>query len=278
MSTSLAPVLHDLAVRAARLGGDELRLRAQSFTQTGCKSSATDPVTDADLASERAVGTLIASERPEDGLLGEEGSDRASRSGLRWVVDPLDGTVNYLYGIPHCAVSIACQQSYGDGWRTVVGAVYDVVRDEMFTAVRGCGAAVSGRPLSVNDPVELSAALVATGFSYRAAARARQAAVLPALLPAVRDLRSGGSAALELCWVAAGRCDAYYEDELALWDWAAGALIVSEAGGTVTALDGGVLAAGPALHGDLRDHLRGQGGGENGRAARETISGAPHGG
>jgi myo-inositol-1(or 4)-monophosphatase len=255
--TSHAPALLDLAERAARLGGGELRRRMRTFTQAGCKSSATDPVTDADLASESAISTLITSERPEDGLLGEEGADRGSRSGLRWVVDPLDGTVNYSYGIPQSAVSIACQQAHGDGWRTVVGAVYDVARDEMYTAVHGRGAAVSGRPVSVNDPVELPTALVATGFSYRAAARARQAAVLPLLLPEVRDIRSGGSAALELCWVAAGRYDAYYEDELALWDWAAGALIVSEAGGTVSLLDEGVLAAGPSLHAGLRPLVAG---------------------
>ncbi|MFF2409993.1 inositol monophosphatase family protein [Streptomyces sp. NPDC058092] len=252
MLASLAPALLDLAVRAARLGGGELRRRVDDVRQTGTKSSATDPVTDADLASESAVIALLTTERPEDGILGEEGTERESHSGLRWVVDPLDGTVNYLYRIPHSAVSIACQRSSGDGWQTVAGAVYDVARDEMFSAVQGDGARLNGEPVSVSTAVGLPAALVATGFSYRAGARARQAALLPRLLPVVRDIRSGGSAALDLCWVATGRCDAYYEDELALWDWAAGALIVSEAGGIVSQLDSGVVAAGPSLHDDLR--------------------------
>ncbi|MFI1357747.1 inositol monophosphatase family protein [Streptomyces sp. NPDC020898] len=247
-----APALLDLAVRAARLGGGELLRRVHSFVQTGAKSSPTDPVTDADLASESAVVGLLTSERPADGLLGEEGAERTSRSGLRWVVDPLDGTVNYLYGIPHSAVSIACQRADGDGWQTIVGVVYDVARDEMFTAARGQGSRLNGEPLSVNNPVGLSSALVTTGFSYRSGARARQAAVLPALLPAVRDIRSSGSAALDLAWVAAGRCDACYEDELALWDRAAGELIVTEAGGIALPFDDGVIAAGPALYPGLR--------------------------
>ncbi|MET9833438.1 inositol monophosphatase family protein [Streptomyces sp. NPDC006385] len=252
MSVSPAPALLDLAIRAARLGGGELMRRTHSFRQTGSKSSATDPVTDADLASESAVVGLLTSERPDDGLLGEEGAERSSDSGLRWVIDPLDGTVNYLYGIPHSAVSIACQRSDGDGWRTVAAAVYDVAREEMYTAALGEGARLNERPISVNDPVALPSALVATGFAYRAGSRARQAAVLPTLLPAVRDIRSSGSAALDLCWVAVGRYDAYYEDRLALWDWAAGALIVSEAGGTVSSLDEGVVAAGPVLHAGVR--------------------------
>ncbi|WP_241562352.1 inositol monophosphatase family protein [Streptomyces hoynatensis] len=240
-----------LAVRAARLGGAELGRRAGQVTGVSYKSSATDPVTDADRAAEAAIVALLARERPGDGLLGEEGTEREGSSGLRWVLDPLDGTVNYTYGLPHAAVSVACERREGGRWRALAGAVHDPARGETFAAARGAGATLNGAPLRVSDPVAPPSALVATGFSYEAASRARQAEVLAALLPRVRDIRSGGSAALDLCWVAAGRCDAYYEDELRRWDWAAGALIAAEAGASVTAFGGGVLAAGPALHRDL---------------------------
>ncbi|MDT0345108.1 inositol monophosphatase family protein [Streptomyces litchfieldiae] len=249
--TSEREALLRLAVAAAHRGGAELTRRAGKATGVAFKSTATDPVSDADRASESAVVELLTRERPGDGLLGEEGAERAGDSGLRWVIDPLDGTVNYLYGIQHSAVSVACERWDGDGWRPEVGAVYDPARDETFSAALGAGAHMNGRPLAVNDPVAPAAALVATGFAYAAASRARQAAVVAELLPRVRDIRSGGSAALELCWVAVGRCDAYYEDELSRWDWAAGALIATEAGAVVTPLGSGVTAAGPALHAAL---------------------------
>jgi myo-inositol-1(or 4)-monophosphatase len=244
-----------LAARAAHRGGAELIRRAGAPTAVTFKSTATDPVSDADRAAEAAVVALLTRERPDDGLLGEEGTERAGTTGLRWVIDPLDGTVNYLYGIPHAAVSVACERRAGDGWKAVAGAVHDPARGETFTAALGAGARVNGVPLRVNDPVIPAAALVATGFAYGSASRARQAAVVAALLPRVRDIRSGGSAALELCWLAAGRLDAYYEDELARWDWAAGALIATEAGAVVTPLGTGVAAAGPALHPVLRSAL-----------------------
>ncbi|GAB2610261.1 inositol monophosphatase family protein [Streptomyces capparidis] len=258
--TGLAALL-DLAVRAAHLGGAELARRAGRATGVAYKSTATDPVSDADRASESAVVALLTGERPWDGLLGEEGARRSGSSGLRWVIDPLDGTVNYLYGIPHSAVSVACEERFpgagghpepgaGD-WRPVVGVVHDPARGETFTAVAGEGARLNGERLAVNDPVPPASALVGTGFGYAAASRARQAPVAAALLPRVRDIRSGGSAALDLCWVAAGRLDAYYEDELAPWDLAAGSLIAAEAGAAVTPLGTGVLAAGPALHAAL---------------------------
>jgi len=248
--------LVDLATRAARAGGIEIRRRLGAVTGVSTKSSRTDPVSDADRAGERAVVDTIRQERPQDGLLGEEGSNEEGNTGLRWVVDPLDGTVNYLYGVPCFAVSVACEQVVAGRARTLVGAVLDVTGEEVFTAVRGGGAHLDGKPLRVTEPVGLDEALVATGFAYLPASRRRQAAAVAALLPGIRDIRSRGSAALELCQVAAGRCDAYYEDELKVWDWAAGALVAQEAGARVTSLDpGGVLAAGPSLHRELAQLL-----------------------
>jgi myo-inositol-1(or 4)-monophosphatase len=251
IAASLADELLDVAVQAASAGAAELRRRFGGVRTVAYKSTATDPVSDADHASERLVIGTILSARPDDGLLGEEGADRASATGLRWVVDPLDGTVNYLYGNPHWSVSVACEQRYGDEWRAVVGVVVDPVRDEMFTALSGRGAWLGDERLSVNDPVPLEHALVATGFSYSERSRERQAQVVAELLPRARDIRRGGSAALDLCWVAAGRVDGYYEDEMGLWDRAAGALIATEAGAVVTPLRLGVIAAGPALHPEL---------------------------
>jgi myo-inositol-1(or 4)-monophosphatase len=243
--------LLDLAIRAAHRGGAEIARRAGQPTAAGYKSTATDPVSEADRASEFAITSLITAERPRDGLMGEEGSVRPPDSGLRWVVDPLDGTVNYLYQMPHWAVSIACEERRGDRWQAVVGVVHDAARGETFTAIRGTRSRLNGHEISVNDPVDLPQALVATGFAYAAHARKRQVGTLARILPQARDIRSTGSAALDLCWLAAGRYDAYYEDELCRWDWAAGALIVHRAGGAVTALGTGVLAAGSALHSNL---------------------------
>lgn len=240
-----------LAVLASQRGGAAVMNRLYRPGEVRYKSSATDPVTDADRASEEAVTGLIRARRPDDGLLSEEGSHHASASGLRWVVDALDGTVNYLYGIPHCAISVAVEQRRGNAWHPLVGVVHDPVRNETFTAVRGGGARLDGRELRVTEPVPLSRALVATEFAYQATSRQRQAASVCRILAAARDIRSNGSSALDLCWTAAGRFDGFYEDELGPWDWAAGQLIVTEAGGIVTPLGRGVLAAGPALHRDL---------------------------
>jgi myo-inositol-1(or 4)-monophosphatase len=247
----LTTELLEIAVRAAEAGGAELLARRGAVMKIRYKSTATDPVSEADQASERVISALLTAARPADGLLGEEGAARESVTGLRWVVDPLDGTVNYLYGMPQFAVSVACEQRYGDEWRAVVGAVHDPVADETFTAVAGAGAWLGDRRLRANDPVPLERALVATGFSYRAESRRRQAAVAADVLPRVRDLRRVGSAALDLCWLAAGRFDGYYEDESSRWDWAAGALVATEAGALVSPLGNGLVAAGPALHAQL---------------------------
>lgn len=251
IDTRLADELLDVATRAATAGAAELQRRFGGPFTIAYKSTATDPVSDADHASERLVTSTILSARPGDGLLGEEGSDRVSSTGLRWVVDPLDGTVNYLYGNPHWSVSVACEQRYGDEWRSVVGVIVDPVRHETFSAIAGRGAWLGDQQLLVRDPVPLELALVATGFSYSPVSRERQSRVLADLLPRVRDIRRGGSAALDLCWVAAGRVDGYYEDEMGYWDRAAGALIATEAGAVVTPLHLGVVAAGAGLHREL---------------------------
>lgn len=245
-----------LAESAARAAGAVLLERYGAAGGVETKSSATDPVTEADRASEALLVSRLLEARPDDGLLGEEGSSRPGRSGLRWVIDPLDGTVNYLYGLPAWSVSVACED--GDG--ALVGVVHDPVHGETFTAVRGGGAFMGGRRLRVNDPVELGQALVATGFLYDRRARARQAATVARVLPAARDVRRFGSAALDLCALACGRVDGYYEDELGRWDWPAGGLVAAEAGAVVESLGSGVIAAGPALFETLRALVVGDGG------------------
>ena len=186
---------------------------------------------------------MLRAERPEDGLVGEEGAGVPSASGRRWVIDPLDGTTNYLYGFPAWAVSLALEDPDGG----LVGVVHDPVAGETFRAERDRGAHLNGRPIRVNDLDRLDTALIATGFGYDATVRAGQADVLRGLLPKVRDIRRAGAAALDLCFVAAGRLDGYYERGIHHWDFAAGALIVREAGGEVVELEGGRfgLAAGP---------------------------------
>ena len=198
------------------------------------KSSRTDMVSDADRDAEATIEQILSAERPEDGLLAEEGSHSQAGSGRRWVVDPLDGTTNFLYGIPAWAVSIALEDPDGGA----LGLVFDPVRGETFTAIRGQGAARNGEPIEVSGEARLDTALVATGFSYDAIERSTQAGVLAQVVPRVRDVRRVGAAALDLCWVACGRLDGYYERGLKHWDWAAASLIVAEAGGDLRWLEG----------------------------------------
>lgn len=203
-------------------------------------------VSDADRDAEALIRDLLAAERPDDGLLGEEGSQSDGSSGRRWVVDPLDGTTNYLYRFPAWAVSIALE----DGVGGLVGVVHDPLRGEMFTAVRGEGARLDGEAIAVGGTATLDTALIGTGFGYAADRRAEQAVVVAKLLPQVRDIRRAGAAALDLCMVACGRLDGYYERGLNAWDWSAGSLIASEAGAAVLPLPGepfGLVAASPAL-------------------------------
>jgi myo-inositol-1(or 4)-monophosphatase len=243
----------ELAERAARAAAEVLlTYYGRPPEGLGSKSSVTDPVSDADREAERTVRELLAAERPDDGLLAEEGSHADAASGRRWVVDPLDGTVNYLYGFPAWGVSVALEDERG----TLVGVVLDPLRDDCFVAERDAGSQLNGEAIQVRDRRTLDRALVATGFSYEPVRRAEQAGVVRRLLPRVRDLRRAGAAALDLAWLAAGRVDAYYERGLHHWDWAAGRLLVEEAGGAVGTLEGEpeglVAAATPELLRDLQ--------------------------
>ena len=246
-----------LAEDVAQEAGALLRSYAgRSDLDVGTKSTATDPVSAADHASERLISDRIRAVRPDDGLVGEERSaDREGTSGLQWVVDPLDGTVNYLYGIPQWCVSIAVEDHRGP----LAGVVYDPNRDETFAARRGGGSTLDGSALRITPPDRVAGALIATGFSYDAAARLDQIAMVSTLIGEVRDVRRCGSAALDLCWIAAGRWDGYAEFGLHRWDWSAGSLVVREAGGILTRWDhqlGGKslqgLSAGSAM---VHDHL-----------------------
>ena len=228
------------------------------------KSSPTDPVTLADTETERLVRDRLAQLRPGEAILGEEqGEDQGQASGtpgaVRWVVDPIDGTVNFIYGIPAYAVSLAAQV---DGV-SVAGAVADICAREVYSAAVGRGAWVTAgdepTALRCTGVTDLSMALVSTGFGYEPRRRAAQATLLAKLLPEVRDVRRIGSAALDLCAVAAGRLDAHYEHGLNLWDWAAGALIAAEAGAQVLLPDrpaGLLVAVAPGVAGDLIEALR----------------------
>ena len=212
-------------------------------------------VSAADRDAESLIVGRLRETVPDDGLLAEEGGRAEAVSGRRWVVDPLDGTTNFLYGFPGWAVSIALEDAEG----ALVGVVFDPVRDELFSAVRGGGARLdaSSSPAAVlrfGAPPPLGTALIATGFGYDAERRGKQGQVLTRVLPRIRDVRRAGAAALDLCWLAAGRVDAYYERGLNAWDWAAARLVVEEAGGAVADLDRhphGLAAAHPQLLPDL---------------------------
>ena len=238
-----------IAVELAEEAGALLREgQARVRTSVETKSTGTDMVTEMDRAAEALIVDGLLRRRPDDGILGEEGSARAGTSGVRWVVDPLDGTTNYLYGFPSYAVAIGAEV---DGV-SVAGAVRDVVHGETFSAVAGGGAFLDGRRLHVTGPPTLATALVGTGFGYDAERRAAQGDVLRRVLPRVRDVRRAGAAAVDLCWVAAGRLDAFYEVGLAPWDWAAASLVASEAGARTLRRDDGLhVAAPPQLYDDL---------------------------
>jgi myo-inositol-1(or 4)-monophosphatase len=246
----------ELAERAARAAGDVLMsYYGRPAVGVSAKSSDTDLVSDADREAERTIRELLEAERPEDGMVGEEGSRAQAASGRRWVVDPLDGTINFLYGFPAWAVSIALEDEDG----LAVGVVHSPISGETFHAVRGEGAFLGERLLHVRDPRPLEQALVATGFSYEPERRAVQADVIRDLLPRARDIRRAGAAALDLAWLAAGRVDAFFERGLKRWDWAAGRLLVEEAGGAVEWLEddwpGMVAASSPELLAELRAFL-----------------------
>jgi myo-inositol-1(or 4)-monophosphatase len=243
-----------IAADVAQAAGALLRDRfGDPAAGVQAKTTPTDLVSDADHAAEDVIRGLLAERRPRDGVLAEETGDHPGDSDLRWVIDPLDGTVNFLFGIPHWAVSVACEDAVG----TLAGVVCDPLRDETFAACREGAAMRNGKPIAGSDSTDLDTSLVATGFSYDAAVRARQAEVASRLLPAVRDLRRFGSAALDLAWTACGRYDAFYERGLERWDRVAGALICARAGltlrelGAADAVPAGLLVAPAALVEDL---------------------------
>lgn len=243
--------LYELAVTVARAAGELLYERFQGpAAGVSAKTSPTDLVSDADRDSEALLLELIRTTRPGDGVLAEEGDSSNSTTGYTWVVDPLDGTINFLFGIPQWSVSVAARDADG----ACVGVVHDPCRDETFAAQRGEGSTLNGNDIHVSARDDLSSALIGTGFAYDSRARAEQAARMPRVLPNVRDIRRAGSAALDLAWLACGRLDGFFEAPMEEWDRAAGVLIVQEAGGIVTELQAplgmspGVIAANPSLH------------------------------
>lgn len=221
-----------LATQAARAGARVHRDGLGRVQAVSAKSTATDVVTEVDHAAERAIVDVILAERPDDAVLAEEATDRRGTTGVRWVVDPLDGTTNYVYRFPAFGVSIGIEV---DG-ALVAGVVHDTARDRVYTGIVGAGAACNGTPIRVRDHADLATALLATGFQPQPERRAWQAAVLARVLPRVRDVRRGGSAAIDLAGVASGQLDAFYEAGLAEWDLAAGTAIVRAAGGVVRQL------------------------------------------
>jgi myo-inositol-1(or 4)-monophosphatase len=243
----------ELAERAARAAGEVLMSYfGHAAEGLALKSSPTDPVSDADREAERVIRELLASERPEDGLVGEEGTRSRTENDRTWIIDPLDGTVNFLYGLRTWAVSIALEDAGG----LAAGVVFNPVDGECFSALRGDGAALNGRPIHVTACPALDRAMVATGFSYEAPRRAEQAELLLRLLPRIRDIRRAGAAALDLAYVAAGRVDAFYERGLKRWDEAAGRLLVKEAGGAVADLEGEPHGMAAAATSALLEELR----------------------
>lgn len=259
--------LLDLATSVALEAGQVLSARFSAAGPTQAvtdsvlsKTSRTDLVTEADHASERLIISRIVAERPHDAILAEESGVIEGTSGLTWVVDPLDGTINFVYGFPVFGVSIACRSETA----ALLGVVHDPTRDETFTSIAGRGAFRDGTRLILRPGPVVSEALVGTGFSYESKRREAQGRLLAHVLPRVRDVRRAGAAAIDLCWVAAGRLDGFYEAGLAPWDLEAGSLIVTEAGGTVEdvprLLDRGtgyagvstLVAAAPGLGGPLR--------------------------
>ncbi len=235
---------------------------AAGIATADTKSSSTDVVTEFDRASEALIVAGIRAARPGDGIVGEEGTATVGTSGIHWLIDPIDGTTNFLYGLPGYAVSIAVRASVDDPADTLVGVVYVPTTGELFTATSGGGAFLNGEPIRCSATIDLSLALVGTGFSYQPERRSRQARRVATMIPHVRDIRRFGAAAPDLCYVAAGRLDVYFEEFLGPWDLAAGELIAREAGCRTGAIDGGparpssVLVANPALFDPARQLIR----------------------
>lgn len=251
MTAVAAPAgLADVAVEVGEEAAELIRGTIGTARTLGTKSTPTDVVTQTDLAAEDLIRRRLASLTPTATILGEEHGGDVDADGLGWIIDPIDGTVNFLYDLPAVAVSVAATL---DG-HVVAGAVVDVVRRETFRAHRGGGAQRDGIPLRPGEPATLAQALVITGYSYDAQRRAQQGRVVADLVGQVRDVRSFGSAALHLCWVACGRADAYFETDTQVWDYAAGALIAQEAGARVvlpSRPEGLIVASACSIHDDV---------------------------
>ncbi|WP_152649843.1 inositol monophosphatase family protein [Demequina oxidasica] len=262
ISTHDIDALLDIARVLARETGEQVVASLRDARVAATKSSAEDVVTQNDIAAEQHLRSRIAELRPQDGILGEEGDDVVGTSGVTWVLDPIDGTVNYLYGLPHYGVSVAAVAGpprTGE-WTPLVGAVYDG-SGVLWSAARDRGATRDDELLVRTTGPDLGGTLLATGFQYVAERRVRQGQIATQMLARVRDIRRLGAASVDLCLAAAGQVDAYYEHGLNAWDFAAGALIATEAGLRVSGIDGGpaserlLIAAVPGTWGALRDAL-----------------------
>ena len=244
--------LEAIAIEAAVEGAEVVRAAAGDLGTVSTKSTPTDPVTSLDIASERAIRSVLSRHTPTAAVLGEEAGGERGASGLGWVIDPIDGTVNLTYDLPIMSVSVAATV----GGETVAGAVVDVLRGDVFSAARQAGARLDGTAIAPSQASALSASLIGTGFSYTPEGRAMEAAYLARILPAGRDIRCFGSAALNLCWVGCGRLDGFYQRDMQYWDYAAGELIAIEAGAKVErpSHDNGrlMVASCPAIHDELR--------------------------
>jgi myo-inositol-1(or 4)-monophosphatase len=246
--------LLELALRIGREAAAMLMDRPAEL-EVNTKSTAIDVVTQMDIKVEKFIVDQLLAARPNDGLIGEEGADRPSTSGITWVIDPLDGTVNYLYDLPGWNVSIAAKDEEGQ----LIGVVTAPSINSTWWAVRGGGAFFNGKPIRCNDPIELNRAMIATGFQYDVNHRGKQIEHVSKILPLIRDVRRNGAAAVDLCHVAMGRVDAYYEHGLKEWDWAAAGLIAREAGARFGLYGQApymmTLAAGPQLFAELEAFL-----------------------
>ena len=243
--------LESIAVAAAMSGADLVRDAAGDLGTVTAKSTPTDPVTSLDVAAEHRIRAILLDRAPGSSVLGEEGGESGGSSGIGWVVDPIDGTVNLTYGLPVMSVSIAATR---DG-SVVAGAVVDILGRDVFSAARGQGARLDGSSISPSTATALADSLIGTGFSYTADGRAAEAEYLARVLPAGRDIRCFGSAALNLCWVACGRLDGFYQRNMQPWDFAAGEIIAAEAHARISrprAENGQLMvASGPGIHDEL---------------------------
>ena len=254
LTSELLVLAESIAIKAG-----ELLVNRPSKFELDQKSGVFDFATQMDHESEKLIVAEILTARPDDGLIGEEGSNRESKSGVTWVIDPIDGTVNYLYDIPGWCISIAAKDKDGG----LVGVVYSPATQSLWKASRGGGAFLNGNPIKCNDPVGLDRALVGSGFAYDIEKRKIQAALVARLLPKIRDLRRLGACAVDICHVASGSLDAYFEAGVNEWDYAAAGLVATEAGATIS-IDTGiwngeknmVIVAGPALHPALSAQIR----------------------